>query len=289
MKTTREIIKKAFSEFRPAIAYSGGGDSTVLLDIVASMGYKPPLIFVDTQMEYADCLPFVRTVAKRYGLQLHIGMATITPQECWQRYGYPMLGKQSARLWMQKHKSAGFKIDCSTCCKKMKLDPGRRVLKQINCNATMTGVRGSADSMIRGLRAKKDGAIHYVKADNIVQVNPLEGWTDMMIRRYTEQHAIPVDPKKTAGLITAGCMFCGGGAQFDNSALRALRFAAPEEWRRLIVDYRVGEIILAIKYDEPLQVVQDAIGQIGGLQEVARKYPHVFDFLRKRPLVGYSR
>lgn len=289
MKTTAAIIKRAFDKYRPAIAYSGGGDSTVLLDIVCGMGYRPPLIYVDSQMEYTDGLPFVQEVAERYGCALHVGRSRLTPLECWKKYGYPMMGKGSARIWMRSHAGYGFKIDCSTCCRHMKLAPGRAKLKEIGCNATLTGLRGQEDSAIRGLRAIKDGAFCFVKADSITQINPLLGWTDLMIRRYTENHGLPVDPKKRAGLVTAGCMYCGGGAQFDNSAFRVLRHADPVAFRRMLKEFDFAPVILAIRFDVHIDVARDAIQRLGGIDAVIETMPHVFDFLRPIPLKGYVR
>jgi len=291
MKRTRAIIEQAFRQYRPALAYSGGGDSSVLLDIVHGMGYRPPLIYTDTQMEYGTNQAFVREQAGRYGLQLHIARADITPQDCWKRYGYPMLGKQSARIWMQKHPASkyGFKVDCSTCCRKMKIAPSRKLHHKIGCNATLTGLRGESDSMLRGLRALKDGAICELKQDHLTQINPLNGWTDLMIKRYTVQHALTVNPQKQAGHVTAGCMYCGGGAQFDNSAIRALRLASPDDWRRMVTEYGFGPIIIAIKYQVTLSEAQGALDHLGGVESVADRMPHVFDFLRPKPLKGYDR
>jgi 3'-phosphoadenosine 5'-phosphosulfate sulfotransferase (PAPS reductase)/FAD synthetase len=291
MKRTRAIIEQAFRQYRPALAYSGGGDSTVLLDIVAGMGYRPPLIYSDSQMEYSTSLPFVNEQAARYGLPLHIAKAKLTPLKCWQRYGYPMLGKMAARIWMQKHPSAqwGFKVDVSTCCRKMKIAPAREMVRNIGCNATLTGQRGAQDDRLRGMRAHKDGAICELKQDHLTQINPLNGWTDLMVLRYTKQHNLPVNPARKAGALTIGCMYCGGGAQFDNSGFRVLRHVAPAEWRRLIIDFGFGPIIIAIKYGVPLADATAALHALGGLQAVADTMPHVFDFLRINPLKGYDR
>lgn len=292
MKTTLDIIARAFSQYRPALAYSGGGDSTVLLDIVTAMGYKPPLVYTDSQMEYHDSLPFVREVADRYGLELHVAKADITPQECWHRHGYPMLGKLAAAIWMQRHRGAadlGFRLNVTGCCRRMKIKPGRDMAKRIGCNAMLTGQRGGQDDRLRGMRAWKDGAICLVKSDAITQVNPMLGWTDLMVGRYTRNHGLPVNPQKAAGALTIGCMYCGGGAQFDNSGFRVLRTTAPEAWRRMVVEYGFGPIILAIKYDRPLAEINAALAKLGGLEKVADTMPHVFDFLRHTPLRGYDR
>jgi 3'-phosphoadenosine 5'-phosphosulfate sulfotransferase (PAPS reductase)/FAD synthetase len=137
MKTTVAIIDRAFRQYRPTLAYSGGGDSTVLLDIVTKLGHRPPLIYTDTQMEYDSQLSHIKEVAARYDLPLHVAKAPITPLECWQRYGYPMLGKMAAAMWMRKHPELeyGFRLNVSACCRKMKIKPGRDTVKEIGCNA----------------------------------------------------------------------------------------------------------------------------------------------------------
>ena len=291
MKKTRQIIETAFREYRPVLAYSGGGDSTVLLDIVCEMGYRPPLIYADSQMEYTSALPFVQDQADHYGLDLHVARAEITPQQCWQRYGFPMLGKMSARKWMQKHPAEtwGFKIDVSTCCRKMKIAPGRKLCKRLGCNAMLTGQRGGQDDLLRGLRAHRDGAICELKQDLLTQVNPLTGWTDLMLRRYTEQHRLAVNPERARGAMTIGCMYCGGGAQFDNSGFRILRHTDPEAWRRMLKDYDFAPVILAIKYECHLDTARRVIERLGGLDSMMDTMPHVFDFLRTKPLKGYAR
>jgi hypothetical protein len=110
-----------------------------------------------------------------------------------------------------------------------------------------------------------------------------------MIKRYAAQHNLPLNPARQAGALTIGCMYCGGGAQFDNSGFRVLRHTAPAEWLRMIKDYQFGPIILAIKYQTTLAQAQGAIDRLGGIDAVASKMPHIFDFLRIKPLKGYDR
>jgi hypothetical protein len=128
-----------------------------------------------------------------------------------------------------------------------------------------------------------------LKQDKLAQVNPLQGWTDLMVARYTKQHGLPVHPQKAHGAMTIGCMYCGGGAQFDNSGFRVLRKTKPEEWRRMVVDFGFAPIIVAIKYDVNFETAQRALDALGGTEAVADTMPHVFDFLRVNPLRGYTR
>lgn len=202
-----------------------------------------------------------------------------------------MLGKLAARVWSQAHtkREMGFRCDVSSCCERMKIAPVRRMMKARGWTLQFTGVRGQQDDALRGLRAIKDGATYYVKSAGIWVSNPLTGWTDTMIRRYMDQHQLTRHPAKARGAQTIGCLYCGGGAQFDNSGFRILRHTEPALWRRFVVEIGAGPIILAIKYDERLPIIEEAIQQLGGLAEVFDSRPWVFDFLRVTPLPGYDR
>lgn len=291
MKTALSIIDEAMAASRKAcIAFSGGSDSVLLLDIIYRHTiHRPVVIFADSQMEYPETEAFCREVCGRYGAELHVARATRTPEEQWKRQGWPMMGKIAARSWMQKHRKnpLGFKIDVSSCCRNMKIAPARRLARSLGCDLQLTGVRGSSDDMLRGLRAIKDGDSHYVKSDKLTICNPLTGWTDTMGRRYRDKHNLPIHPARARGAITIGCVCCGGGSQFTISAFRLLRKTWPDAWWRYIVIVRLGEIILAIKYDQPLERVRAALAGMGGLEAVAKERPWVFDFTVKNPAPGY--
>ena len=44
-----------------------------------------------------------------------------------------------------------------------------------------------------------------------------------------------------------------------------------------------------IKYDKHIDIVRKAIKNLGGIDSIMDKMPHVFDFLRVNPLKGYDR
>jgi phosphoadenosine phosphosulfate reductase len=292
MKQAQEIIRKAFSEYRPALAISGGGDSAVLLDVVFQMGFRPPLIFVDSGLEYPATIQHVQQIAQQYGLPLHIAVPKFTPEALWKKFGYPGLGKQSARIWTRNHKGAaslGFRLDCSSCCRHLKLAPGRKMTKAIKCNAQFVGTRGNQDDRLRGMRSKLDGAIKFVKGDNLTVIAPLDGWTDGMIKRYAENHKLPIHPLKARGLKTTGCTACLAGSQFENSGVRVLRQIDPPAWRKMIIEFGFGRVILAIRFDKHVDKIDAAIATLGGIEKLCDERPYVFDFTRETPLQGYSR
>lgn len=293
LKISIEIINEAMADGKKAcLAFSGGSDSILLLDIIyRHTPYRPLVIFADSQMEYPDTETFCREICKSYGAEIHIAKAKRTPEEQWRKQGWPMMGKFAARIWMRRHKKnpLGFKIDVSACCRNMKIAPARKLAKTLGCELQFTGVRGATDDMLRGLRAIKDGATHYVKGDKLTICNPLTGWTDTMGRRYRDKYNLPSHPAKAEGAITIGCVCCGGGSQYTNSGFRILRKVWPGAWRRYIVETGMGEVILAIKYNQHIDDIREAIAHMGGLEMLAKERPWIFDFTTTRVLSGYNK
>jgi len=291
MKTTLDIIDRAARQHpRFTVAYSGGSDSNVLLDILFHRTpHRPAVIFADSQLEYPGTLEYLQERCASYGATLKIARAKQTPVDIWRKHGWPFWGKQSARLFMQKNPELGVRCDVSTCCRKLKIEPARRLSKALGATAMLVGTKGKEDDALRGLRAVKDGATVYVKQDDLVSVAPLTGWTDTMVRRYLRVNGISSHPAKRAGALTIGCVVCGGGAQFDNSGWRILRRTWPEGWRWFFVACEAGPAMLAVKYRRPLKEVLEAIAVLGGLEKVAETRPWLFDFLQVPPKKGYDK
>lgn len=289
--TATTMLDRVRSEHGDSIclAFSGGSDSLVLLDLAAKAGIRPTLLWVDTQMEYPESRLFVEQTAERYGLELRTARARITPKEQWQRKGWPMLGKMAARRWMQAHPDRGFALNVSECCRTMKIDPARRLTRNLGCTVQLTGQRGLADDSLRGLRDLKDGALFYQQRDRMWIANPLTGWTDPDIARYIQRNALEEHPARSRGAITVGCVFCGGGSQYTNSGYRILRSTWPEAWHRFMVEWQAGAVILALKYDVHIDKALEAIKQLGGLESLAEHNPWLFDYTRIRPRQGYMK
>jgi len=71
-----EAIETAFVVAeRPALAFSGGKDSTVLLHLIREhfpyQSLEMPIIYGNTGMEFAECIQFVRRLAREWRLDLH--------------------------------------------------------------------------------------------------------------------------------------------------------------------------------------------------------------------------
>lgn len=290
--SARQAIVAAFQNSRRiCLAFSGGSDSLVLLDLVAgpALHYAPVVVFAETGMEYPETRPFIEKTVARYGLDLRIARPARQPLEQFLQTGWPMLGKVAARLWMQKNRGRGFRINVSECCRAMKIGPARTLARNLGCDVQLTGQRGNADDVMRGYRELQDGPDHLQVRDKIRIINPLTGWTDADIRGYLEAQHLEGHPARSRGATTIGCVFCGGGSQYTNSGFRALRRTWPEAWHRFMVEWQGGTIVLALKYGKTRTEVEEATAQLGGLAALAESRPWVFDFTRRTPIPGYSK
>lgn len=76
------------------VSFSGGKDSTVLVDIITKMGYKDiPLVFVDTGLEY----PEIREFVKSYGDRVTWLRPKMNFKKVIETYGYPLISKDVAQ------------------------------------------------------------------------------------------------------------------------------------------------------------------------------------------------
>lgn len=73
------------------ISFSGGKDSTVLLDLVRQVNPNIPAVFVDTGLEYPETKEFVKSIDNVTTLRPKMSFKQVIEQ-----YGYPMVSKEQA-------------------------------------------------------------------------------------------------------------------------------------------------------------------------------------------------
>jgi len=292
MNRTIETLREIAETHMPAcIAFSGGTDSRTLIDVVyRKAGLRLPLLCGGPySLKPPGTKDYNNSVAAEYGAEIyHAPEAGIPPVDQWRLYGWPMLGKMNARKWSQTHKGQGFKIDCSSCCKRLTIDPVRKEAKRLGFRTILTGMRTS-EALIREKNERKHADIYWVKASGIYQANPIAHWTDTRVRRYCEQYGIRLHPDKARGAKSIGCVMCGGGGQFDEATWPICRRLWPDQWRRFIVQEQGGLIILAIKHNATLPAIREAVHELGGLKHLAETKPWLFDYLRSPPLPSYRK
>lgn len=102
---TQERIRQYvnyFGEDSVCVSFSGGKDSTVLLDIVRKMYPGVPAVFSNTGLEYPEIQKFVRK---------HDNVEIVTPGprfvDVITEYGYPLIGKEVAEAIYYARKLRG--------------------------------------------------------------------------------------------------------------------------------------------------------------------------------------
>ena len=74
------------------MSFSGGKDSTVLLDLVRRICPDVPAVFVDTGLEYPELREFVKTIPNVIWLKPEMNFRIVI-----EIYGYPSISKNVSR------------------------------------------------------------------------------------------------------------------------------------------------------------------------------------------------
>ena len=86
------FIKAHHYSGKVAVSFSGGKDSTVLLDLARRAFPDIPAVFVDTGLEYPEIREFVKTVPNVTWLRPEMPFSKVISE-----YGYPVISKDVAR------------------------------------------------------------------------------------------------------------------------------------------------------------------------------------------------
>lgn len=215
-------------------SFSGGKDSTVLLDLVRQIDPHNEAVFIDTGLEFNEIREFVKTIDN---------VTTIRPKmkfnQVIEKYGYPVVGKETSRKvrdlqnptktnertrrirlegsdfkggksstgklaqrWIFL-KDAPFK--CSEqCCDIMKKNPAKQFSKQTGKNpfiGTMT-----EESLLRQQLWLQSGCNMYSAKQP--KSTPLAFWTEKDIWEYIKSRNLKYSDIYNKGAKRTGCVFC---------------------------------------------------------------------------------
>jgi len=85
------------------VSFSGGKDSTVLLDLVRRIYPDVPAVFVDTGLEYPEIREFVKTKENVIWLKTEMNFRKVI-----ETYGYPLISKEVSRdIYIARNKPNG--------------------------------------------------------------------------------------------------------------------------------------------------------------------------------------
>lgn len=245
------------------VSFSGGKDSTVLLDLVRRIYPDVPAVFIDTGLEYPELREFVKTVNNVTWIKPEMNFRKVI-----ETYGYPIISKEVSKrvhwgkryleegkvgFWAyqsltqpvftkdgkrspyDKHKygyllDAPFKVS-DNCCKIMKKDTAHKYGKQTGRKPIIATM--ACESQLRKMSWLKNGCNAF-DATNPVST-PMSFWTEQDVLRYLKEFNIPYasvygeikqgeDGKYyTTGYRRTGCVFCGFGCHLEKEPNRFQR------------------------------------------------------------------
>lgn len=202
--TVKKIVKE-YEKFKDKldifhVAFSGGKDSAVLLDLVKKALPKDSfvVIFGDTGMEFPDTYEAVEEAKKQCdkdGIPFYIARSHFEPSDSWKLFGPP------ARVlrW---------------CCSVHKSTPQTLKMREITgkddyIGMDFVGVRAH-ESLAR---SKYDYENFGKKQRGQYSFNPILEWTSAEIWLYIFLNHLNINATYKKGNSRAGCLFCpmGGG------------------------------------------------------------------------------
>lgn len=274
-------------EGKAYISFSGGKDSTVLLDLARRIYPDIPAVFVDTGLEY----PEVRDFALNKG-----NVVRLTPEipfnKVIEKYGYPVISKEVSRdvsvarrnpecktasrfdsnsPHIQKYGKQfskerwKFLIDApfltsNRCCDIMKKNPCKKYEKETGNHPIVATM--ACESQQRKSNWLKIGCNAFENARPISQ--PMSFWTENDVLEYLVRFKLnyasiygEIECSKgkfrCTGEPRTGCMFCMYGCHLEKepNKFQRMKLTHPKLWDYCIHKLGCGKVLdfIGVKYE----------------------------------------
>ena len=227
------------------VSFSGGKDSTILLQLARIVKPDIKAVFCNTGVEFPDIVKFVR---KQENVEI------IRPEKNFQQvveeFGFPLVSKtHSDIIYKSKHNRGGkvyhnyflgekksmyntpkyakYLIDepydiCGMCCQILKKDPAKKYLERTGL-LPMTGELAD-ESLNRATQWVRAGGCNAFKTNNLGAVGggkskPLTIWTEKDIWDYININNLPISDIYYKGATRTGCAGCAFGAHLEKQSM----------------------------------------------------------------------
>lgn len=269
IRVTQTRIMEWYEHFKGNVyvSFSGGKDSTVLLDLVRRIYPDVPAVFIDTGLEYPEIRDFVKSIENVVWLKPEMNFKQVIL-----KYGYPIISKEVAQKIYEYRKNpngyAAARFDDESdhikkygkaysfskwiwlrdsnipighqCCNIMKKKPAKKYEKETNRKPIIATM--ATESRNRKTSWLLNGCNAFDSKRQISQ--PMSFWTEQDVLTYLKEFNIPYasiygdilqDNKEkyyTTGCDRTGCVFCGFGChrQKEPNKFQMLKKTHPKLW-----------------------------------------------------------
>jgi phosphoadenosine phosphosulfate reductase len=167
---------------RIALVSSFGAESVVLLHLVSVIDRTTPVLFIDTEMLFAETIAYQAEVADKLGLNVH------------------RITADRAKLAFEDPDNTLHQFNTDACCALRKTQPLERALADYD--AWITGrkrYQGASRAAVEFFEAE---------ADIRIKVNPLAHWDRADLEDYMVNNRLPRHPLVAKGYPSIGCAPC---------------------------------------------------------------------------------
>lgn len=268
------------------VAFSGGKDSTVLLDLVRIIDKTIPAVFVNTGNEYPDIIKFVRHLRDEKGYNIQEIRPKMTPREVWEKYGFPLISKAQAeyidrfkknpeyavrqqakaaeRGWSFGKVSERWKFLISEpyavskeCCSILKKMPAKKYQKETGRHPIIGTMASESDLRKQEYISRGSCNTFGEKAREGYRSTPLAIWLDSDIWGYINERKLEICNVYYRGCKRTGCVGCGFGCYAKEDRRFNILYALYPKYYEMIMNYQNSGHL----YREALRKVLAAVGK----------------------------
>lgn len=259
------------------VSFSGGKDSTVLLDLARRIYPDIEAVFIDTGLEYPEIREFVKTIDNVITVKPEMNFKKVID-----KYGYPILSKnlsqyiyqvkttksdklRNLRLYGEGTTTTMFSIPekykyiidapfnvSHKCCDIMKKKPAHNYDKESGKHPIIATM--ACESIQRRNTYLKQGCNAFDKKNPSSQ--PMSFWTEQDVLRYLKEFNISYSSiygditeengiLKTTGEKRTGCMFCMFGVHLEPEPNRfqKMQVTHPKLWDYCMYNLGLKEVL----------------------------------------------
>ncbi len=169
-----DLLKWAEITYGDDLVLAASFQDTVMIDIVTKVIPNIKTVFIDTGMHFDETLEFVEKVKEFYSLNLIV----LEPAE----------------------DACNFPCGVNGCCKKRKVEPFNKYLKDSKTKAWISGIK-RVDTKERA----DAPVVGWDDSKGLIKINPIVTWTESDVENYSKQNQLLKHPLVSKGYLSIGC------------------------------------------------------------------------------------